>query len=313
MAITMGSSYNKRWWVGYKMISRKKTYKKIGFALALMAIMLFFLFLFYENQENISVTNIYIALSKISNNAVKYASDNSTCAINEDNKSKIILRLDDVKAKQYYDITTNIIDEVLSRNMSISLALIPRDLNKDLKFIYWINKVKNNPKVEIALHGYKHEEEEFKNLNETEAYERLVKGKEMLIKNINVVPITFVPPENVYSDGAEKALVKAGFKIISASRNDVGNNKDLVYLGYTAETYDFETKSFFSADKVLKDCDASLREKDLCVIMIHPQDYLGKDHRTIDSERYNEFLKLLDGIKERNIETKRFADVLNCS
>lgn len=291
--------------------------KKTAVAFILMGTMLFFLFLFYENQENISVTNIYIAqqkvFSKIFNNVIEYIPNNSTCIINEDNKRKIILRLDDVKAGQYHDVTTKIIDEVLSRNMSISLALIPKGLNKDLKFIYWINKVKNNSKVEIALHGYLHEEEEFKDLSEEEAYDRLTKGKQMLIDNIQLIPTTFIPPENVYSDGTKEALTKTGFKIISASRNDFGNDKDLFYLGYTAETYDFETKSFFSADKVLKDCDTSLNERGLCVVMIHPQDYLESNHRIINQERYNEFLKLLDGIKERNVETKKFVDILNCS
>ncbi len=298
-------------------MNKKRLYKKIAVAFILMAMMLFALFLFYENQERISLANLYIEqqkiFSKISNNTIDYAPENSTCKISGDNKKKIILRLDDVKSGQYYDTTTKITNEILSRNMSISLGLIPRDLNKDIKFIYWINKVKKDPRVEIVLHGYTHGEQEFQNLTEEEAYDKLVKGKEILMKNINVVPTTFIPPENLYSEGTKTALVKAGFKIISAGNNEIDNYNNLTYLGYTVQTYDFENKLFISSDEVLKNCDVSLNEKDLCIITIHPQDYLEPDHGKINQERYSEFLNLLDGIEQRNIETKRFSDVINCS
>ena len=298
-------------------MNKRKKYKKAAIALALIAAMLFSLFLFYENQENISLANVYILeqklFSKISDNTIEYTPENSTCKINEDNQAKIILRLDDVGAFQYYDITTKITDEVLSRNMSLSLGLIPRSLNKDFKFIYWINSVKDDPRIEIALHGYIHEGQEFQNLTEEEAYDRLIKGKEMLLEDIQIIPTTFIPPENLYSYGTKNALVNSGLKIISADENEFGNYNKLIYLGYNAQTYDFQKERFISVDEIFKSCDASLSKNGLCIIKIHPQDYLESDHKTINPERYNEFLKLLDGIEQRKIETKTFSGILNCS
>ncbi|MBI3623280.1 DUF2334 domain-containing protein [Candidatus Pacearchaeota archaeon] len=298
-------------------MNKKKKLKKYLFAGIIIVALLFSVFLFYNSQSSSLITNAPITEQKlatiVAGKTIDYSPSGSICSIKENNKGEIILRLDDVAPWQYYDITTKITEDVSSRNMSISLGLIPRNLDKDLKFLYWINKVKNDPRVEIALHGYDHSDQEFKSLNETEAYEKISSGKDLLLKYVNVVPATFIPPENVYSDGTKDALTKSGFKIISASKNEIDSYNNLTYLGYTAKTYYFNTNMFIPADAVLKDCDYSLSKKGLCVIMIHPQDYLEADHKSINQERYKEFLKLLDGIKQRNIETKRFVDVLNCT
>ena len=90
----------------------------------------------------------------------------------------IILRLDDVKAWQYYNIIPNMTSLMLSKNMAFTMAVIPKDIEKDTKiFLPWINNIKNNPRVEIALHGYLHEKSEFRDLDKTEATYRLQKGK----------------------------------------------------------------------------------------------------------------------------------------
>ena len=52
----------------------------------------------------------------------------------------IILRLDDVKAWQYYDITVNMASLILSKDMTVTLGVIPKDIEKDAKiFLPWIN------------------------------------------------------------------------------------------------------------------------------------------------------------------------------
>ena len=230
----------------------------------------------------------------------------------------IILRLDDVKAWQYYNIIPNMTSLMLSKNMAFTMAVIPKDIEKDTKiFLPWINNIKNNPRVEIALHGYLHEKSEFRDLDKTEATYRLQKGKELLYNYTGIVPVTFIPPENEYSDDTIDALSDTAFRVISAGKNvnvnqyyDIGEN--LSYVGYTARTYDFSSSKFIPAEEVLEECNSSLNKDGLCVIMIHPQDYLTANRTQINEKKYTEFVKLLDGLEKLNASFKNFKDVADC-
>lgn len=236
-----------------------------------------------------------------------------------DNNSKaIIFRLDDVKAWQYYNITTRITDDVLSKNLTITLGVIPKDIEKDTTlFLPWINKSKDNPNVEIALHGYLHQEEEFKYLTEEEARDKLIKGKELLLRYTGIIPLTFIPPENEFSRGTIYALAKENFKILSAGDATLfvpyyplGDN--FRFLGKTTETYDFPQKRFMPVEEIIKECETGLKKDNVCVIMIHPQDYLTKDPTQIDEERYVQFIKLLDELQKLNATFKNFKDIVRC-
>ena len=274
-------------------------------------------------EENISNAENYV-INFVNDNFgaeyVKIIDYNNKIPVCEHNNRTIILRLDDVKAWQYYDITTDMTSLILSKNMTLTIGVIPKDIEKDkILFLPWLNKIKDNPNIEIALHGYLHERSEFKNLNEEEATYRIKKGKELLLKYADVVPVTFIPPENEFSDETLDALSNEGFKVLSA-----GNPKDikisqynpirdnLIYIGKTSETYNYHLNKFIPAEQVLKECKIRLDEDGLCVIMLHPQDFLSLDRTQIDEEKYNEFIKLLDGLEDFNADFKNFKDVANC-
>ncbi|MEK6873636.1 MAG: DUF2334 domain-containing protein [Nanoarchaeota archaeon] len=314
--------------MGYKMMKKKKFVKKILISIVTLAVLFGLVFIFYINQSkfgelSIKEVDIYL-LSLIKTNpdsvytdkVIDYHDQIPIC--DSKNNKTIILRLDDVKAWQYYDVTANITDLILSKNMTITLGVIPQDIEKDTRlFLPWINEVKNNPNVEIALHGYLHEVSEFKNLNESEASYRLMKGNELLLKYAGIIPVTFIPPENLYSEGTVKALSKNGFKVLSAG--DIYNhpnyfriNDELVFAGKSAQTYDFYHSNFEPAEKVIQECNDSLKLTGVCVVVIHPQDYLTSDRRHIDEERYKEFVNVLTGLDELDAEFRNYRDIVNC-
>lgn len=242
----------------------------------------------------------------------------SNCVFTPPQERIIILRLDDLGAWNYNNIVEKITRDILSRDLSISEGIIANNIEKDKTFLKWARKVKNNPKVEFALHGYYHNKEEFKELNYEEAKYYLDKGKEKIINLLGVVPVTFIPPYNVYSKGTEQALVDSGFKIISSGKNDIKYNKNIAYIGYGARTYDYENSGYVPSELTLIDCKESLNKNRLCVIMIHPQDYLepavfGTRIRNIDEEKYSDFENLLDNLKYLNASSKTYKYLLQCS
>ncbi len=303
----------------------------IKFAFLLMFIFIgltIFTGLYYERAGSL---NVWVSASKVvedveshfskvnSNYAGEIIDYNNEIPICDSKNSRmIILRLDDVKAWQYYDITTRMTSLILSKNMAFTMAVIPKDIEKDTTlFLPWIRNIKNDERVEIALHGYLHEEGEFKDLNRTEATDRLQKGKELIYNYTGIVPVTFIPPENEYSDDTVDALSDTGFRVISAEASpnikqyyEIGEN--LSFVGYTTRTYDFSDSGFIPAEQVLKECSSSLNKDGLCVIMIHPQDYLTADRTKINEERYAEFVKLIDGLGKLNASFKNFKDLADC-
>jgi len=296
-------------------MNRKKIYKKLLYSFVVLSILTFFLVLFHVNKTNIYLIQEEFLLGLTDNLLVHTPHINYTqgesCEF-EIQKNTIILRLDDIAAWTYKDISRDIINEVLERNMSITLGVIPEYLEKDRRVVNWLNSIKRNPNIEIALHGYNHEPNEFMNLSKDEALEKIVKGKNKIKYSLGVVPVTFIPPYNEYSEAVKEALIEQGFKIFSA-KEDEYEIDDIISLGYNARTYDFYTSRFVPVDEVLEACKNSLRERGICVVMIHPQDYLvAEGSKEIDEEKYNEFIKLLDGLEDFNADFKNFKDVANC-
>lgn len=280
---------------------------------------IFFGFYYNEKVESINIWVFTPLIEKNLTNLFKpskivdYTQQNYSNCEFQVQKNTIILRLDDIAAWSYKDISRDMVNEVLERNMSISLGVIPEYLEKDKNVIKWLNTLKYNPHVEIALHGYDHDENEFMNLTKDEAVEKITKGKNKFEDSLGVIPITFIPPYNEYSSAVKEALIEENFKIFSAKQDEYEVN-DIISLGYNARTYDYYTYRFVPVDEVLESCKNSLRERGICVVMLHPQDYLvAEGSSDIDYDKYNEFLKLLDGLEELNADFKAFKDVLDCT
>lgn len=293
---------------------------KIKIFFGLMIFLLLFLVAigsYYDDERNFNIWNSIENVSRFGifeKSLIAYDLNSENCIFEEQNRT-IILRMDDIAAWQYKNTVKKLFSDILDRNMAVSLGVIPDNLGRDKNIVYWLDSIKKDPRVEIALHGFNHEPNEFINLSKEEAGLRIEKGKKEIVDTLGVIPITFIPPYNEYSNGTIEALSEYGFKIFSAKENEFQTGKDLVYLGYNGRTYDFFESYFVPIENVINDCKKSLEEKGLCIVMLHPQDYIieSEDRDTIDEGRYNEFIKLLDELNELNAEFKTFKDTLRCS
>ncbi len=237
----------------------------------------------------------------------------ASCEFRERGRT-IILRLDDVAAWRYKEISRQIVYEALDRKMGITLGVIPYNLGRDPHVTKWLKEIRTNPLLEIALHGFNHEENEFMNLTKEEALDKIVMGKNEIVESIGVVPVTFIPPYNEYSKELREALLEQGLRIFSAKENEYVIDEEFISVGYNARTYDFYTKRFIPVEEIISDCKASLDKTETCVVMIHPQDYLLEPPReNIDEEKYQEFLRTLDELEKLEAEFKTFKDLLECS
>lgn len=235
---------------------------------------------------------------------------NKKCQFVPPKEKTIIFRLDDVQKYAWNYIIINITDDVLKRNFSIVLGVIPRGIENDSIIInYLIGKIKD-PRIEIAQHGVNHLDNEFKFLNDTQTYTLARSGLEEIVNSLKIYPITFIPPNNEYNEKTTKSLKRLGFKIISAKEDEFKFDGNMFHIGFTKQTKYLEYKELTPVKDILNSCNLSLEKKNICVVSIHPQDYItdGK----LDKNKYKEFTRLLNEFKKLKFKSKTFKDLINC-
>ncbi len=231
--------------------------------------------------------------------------ESTSCHINAIEPT-IILRIDDVRA--YSTLAKPLVDEILGRTISVTLGVIPRDLEKDPVMIKYLKEIKTSPYAEIAQHGTYHNESD-KNIDN----ESLIEGFGKIQKVLGVLPVTYIPPYNEVSLESNE-IISRYFRIISGEQGIIKEGEKVAEIGYTEETYYYDKNEPVPIEIIINKCDESLRTTNLCVIAIHPQEYaVNINNPTIISqEKFEEFKILLDNLQNLEAEFSTFNDVVSC-
>ena len=230
----------------------------------------------------------------------------NSCHINAAEPT-IILRMDDVRA--YSKLTKPLVDEIISRNMSVTLGVIPKNLENDRSMIKYLIEIKTNPKIEIAQHGNLHEELD-KNISE----ESLLDGYGKIQHIIGVVPVTYIPPYNEVSLES-KEIISNYFRIISGEQGIIKEGEKMAEIGQTIATYYYTTNEVVPIERIVSKCDESLSKTNICVVNIHPQEYATNINNPtiLSDERFEEYKRLLDELQNLGAKFLTFNDVVSCS
>jgi hypothetical protein len=211
----------------------------------------------------------------------------------------VVLRLDDVQAYGWTDVSVRMIEDTAAAGFPLTAAVIPKDLGTDPRITDTLRDY--DCVVEMALHGFDNAYDvytpdsrgEFAAISYEEAQQKLAAGREILTNYSNDPMDVFIPPHNQLSDGARAALSASGFSIISSEGER--------YFDYDTATFDFLNDTFVPAATVIRDCEERFARGDnLCVIMLHPQDFVRPD-LSLDTERYAEYRKILEWLTAANL------------
>lgn len=217
----------------------------------------------------------------------------------------IVLRMDDVRA--YSKQTPYLVDEIINRNLQITLGVIPNHLGEDRSMQGYLTKISKNPNIEIAQHGTYHDESDM-----DMSREDLAKGKLEIQRYIGVDPVTYIPPYNRITPEALEVIAKR-FRVISGGQGMLKEG-DIAQIGYTVNTYSYLNKQPIPTEKIISDCKTSLEKTNLCVITIHPQEYSTDiNHPTdINEGKLEEFNRLLDGLQGLDAKFSTFNELVFC-
>jgi hypothetical protein len=228
------------------------------------------------------------------------------------NTPTYILRLDDVQSPAWSDISMKIISDTISRNMSICIGVIPDRDDPNNGMVAFINKNKDNQRLEIAQHGYKHSYCEYDNMSEDQARQKTMNGLRKLYSDYNMCPVTFIPPNNEISsrnNSTMNVLNDIGFKVVS-SDGDVHYEGNILNAACDAATRWGDEKELKQPNEIIYACEEDFKDQNLSVIMIHPQYYAAKDGKTLDPVKYATYLELLDKLNATGAQSITFRDLL---
>lgn len=232
--------------------------------------------------------------------------DHNSCHIGA-TEPTIVLRIDDIRA---YSVPAHyLIDEILNRKLSVVLGVIPRNLEKDKGFIDYLQKIRTNPLVEIAQHGTEHNENDMDITNES-----LKEGNIKIQELVGVKPVTYITPFNEISS-ASREIVSHYFRIISGKQGVIKEGEEVAEIGYTAATYDYANSQEVSIETIVSKCEDALNKTNLCVIMIHPQEYSSNinNSKSLSEDKFNEFKDLLTRLQELDARFSTFNDIVSCN
>ena len=248
---------------------------------------------YYDFSRNKPKISIY-SLEKI----------NQSCSLNLPQEPTIILRMDDVRA--YSVPTKHLVDEIIKQNISVTLGVIPRDLEKDKNLQNYLIKIKEN--IEIAQHGTDHNESD---IQITE--EKLLEGNKKIQEILRIKPVTYISPYNNISEDSKK-IIADYFYIMSANQGILKINK-IPEIGDTISTYSYSTKQIVPKEEIIWKCQEDLEKKNLCIITIHPQEYSYdiNNARTLSPSRLNDFKEMLGSLKELNASFSTFKELIVCN
>jgi|GEM_PF-2917417 len=202
----------------------------------------------------------------------------------------VVLRVDDVQAFAWPSTTRSMIVDAEDRNIPLALGVIPKNLSVDDELVSFLKQRECNH--EFALHGFDHanvgpneEFAEFELLEQEAAFLRLTQGLEELQVVTDSDIVTWIPPLNRHSTGTQAALTELGVTRWSTEGEATWD--------YDAATFTYGANVLTPTDQVLADCASSFDTSDVCIIMLHPQDFTTNNYH--DEAKYSvHYVDLLD-------------------
>ena len=199
----------------------------------------------------------------------------------------VAFRLDDIQ-DYYYSGQQRAFIEMFGQNgASLTIGIIGGEFGDDTEMVNFIRQYKNDSRIEIANHGWLHED--FGLLGDTATQQELLERTNKKIHDLlgqDVVITTFIAPFNNINDHTYEAVANSGLHIISADSdsdttyaNGQTRSSRLYHLPISAEAsiYIGNSTSWqpVSAIEMLSKIDDSIRANGNAVVMVHPWDSIG--------------------------------------
>ena len=226
----------------------------------------------------------------------------------------VAFRLDDVQDYWLDSVQTKIIDTFHQKNASLTIGIIGNAIGKDPSLVNDIkSKLGRTPKLEIANHGWNHED--FTQFSREQQNMFMSSTNDKISNIFGIVPSMFIPPFDTANSDTMIAFLENNFRYISSDVSQdppapVANNTRVFHIPGTAQTSDLSSNGNIWTHQddqhLLVTIMSDIQKYGYSVLILHPPEYAIKIHshyaNEVDKAQIQNLGLLIDSIKRSGIK-----------
>ncbi|MGD8708316.1 MAG: polysaccharide deacetylase family protein [Nitrosopumilaceae archaeon] len=258
-----------------------------------------------------SKNKVYLQISDLSmSNKTSSSSEFEEIVLK--NCNCVAFRLDDIQDFFLNEVQMDLIDLFLENDVKLTIGVIGGEIGNDQKLTSFLKYNKDNPYLEFANHGWKHED--FAQLSKINQEQLMMQTNDKILNLFGRENTLFIPPLNSVNKDTLLALNSLHFTHYSSEIDFVKpsiyiHGKKLYSVPETAQTgkLDKEKTNFtgLSHQSTLRQIDESLEKYGYAVVTLHPQEfsnfYDGAYHNEINVDQFKELKLLLSKLKSKDV------------
>jgi peptidoglycan-N-acetylglucosamine deacetylase len=257
----------------------------------------------------------------------------------------VAFRLDDIQDYFLNNVSLHIIQTFQNNNASLTIGIIGNYFGNDLYLVSNLkDKIDNNdttsnnpnPTLEIANHGWNHED--FTSFSRDEQYSLIQKSNEKIFEKLRVTPIVFIPPYNNLNNDTLAAAQENGMKYISANTTtstpsslatlpvtysnqsstlESGTENTIANFPSLAATGDINSDNTkwvgYSHEDTFKAVKQSMSSLGYAVVTMHPQEYSIRNGlnytNKVDNNQLQELQSLIDSVHTAGLKIVTISEI----
>lgn len=227
----------------------------------------------------------------------------------------VAFRLDDIQDYYLNKVQIEIINTFQKNDADLTVGVIGNYFGNDQSLVNVLKESvqKNNPKIEVANHGWNHED--FTKLSKDIQLQLLKRTNEKVFNVLGADTIGFIAPFNTINTDMSNTLKENGVRYVSANvtmdqppYNIKANT--LYHLPGTAFTGNLNKDNTFwfstSHKETFAQVQSSLINYGFAVVMLHPQEYSVREglnyKNEVDFNQIHELEMLIEQIKDNGLK-----------
>jgi len=232
----------------------------------------------------------------------------------------VAFRFDDVQDYWLNAVQIEVLEVFENRNSPLTIGIIGDRIGNDQKIISYINASISDDSIEIANHGWDHED--FTMYNKTYQSSLIQKTNEKIQDLFGVKPTVFIPPFNSFNENTTAVMLDDGITHFSSEFDFSTPPYPLV----DAELYNFpqgaftgeltQNKNFIvgiSHKLTLSQIKQNIEEFGFAVVTMHPQEFSeikkGQYLNQVNEKQIRELELLLDRLRFEEIKIVPISEI----
>ncbi|HSB83529.1 MAG TPA: polysaccharide deacetylase family protein [Nitrosarchaeum sp.] len=239
-----------------------------------------------------------------------------------ENCNCVAFRLDDIQDYFLTDVQKTLIETFQKNDIDLTIGIIANHIGHDVNITDFISNLSKDPGIELANHGWEHED--FSQFDSVGQETLLLKSNDKISKMFGVTPTVFIPPDNAYNSGTIAALHSLGFTHFSSELDFETppfplSGQALYHFPETAFTgkLNKERTQFVGLDSntTFDQVEKSINEHGFAVVTLHPQEfslfYNQNYHNDVNYAQIEQLDLLFSKLKDHGIGTVLISEINN--